>query len=520
MTAKRTPAEGQVINFWGGTPGTEQPAGIWQNVMFEQVKSKNISEEEYSKTQSILAQSVADSFMECWKVKYTYWTQRPDMADPTINTFMKDPNFPSYVSGHSTVSRTASDVLGAIFPDKAETFLNDAKAARDSRLYAGIHFDIDNQEGFSLGHQVGKFIINKLSLDKSNDLHILASGILNPRVTKESDDNKKGILKDLKSSLYFAHNPTNSTTIALVSSDDSSVVKGINGWNLEVKGSDVFWRPGACSSMPSTTFNSRYLGFLNTKDGGIYDPLSPTELIIYDSATKLYSYIASDPLQANLSAISALDDGVGVSYFYFPSKSFTKIDPNYREYNFNSTYIVKREVQIPPYSYIDYMIELPPEFQNTKYIRVDNNFKQIYLTGLEQYSVLENNKFGKTTSIPSNTSFSDLNNPYTSKMVESTNSVDILNMKDNSLYLRVDDDFKINHIKYLDSDKLSNFFTTTSNSDLTSSGDGTGNILQVDKLTKKYNKLLNNSLIKNNREYGGADQILKYLIYTIGLISY
>ena len=60
--------------------------------------------------------------MECWKVKFTYQTKRPDMTDKSIATAMPNPPFPSYVSGHSTFSGAAATVLGHIIPQKITQF--------------------------------------------------------------------------------------------------------------------------------------------------------------------------------------------------------------------------------------------------------------------------------------------------------------------------------------------------------------------------------------------------------------
>lgn len=158
------------INFWGGTPGTEGPAGIWLNVSYpiikDHLKNNFPSDQEkvFARQQSVLSQTLADAFMECWKVKYTYWTARPDMRDKNINTAMANPLFPSYVSGHSTISKAAADVLAIMYPAEQKKFENMAIEARDSRIYAGIHFQVDNLEGFNLGTEIASQIINKLEL--------------------------------------------------------------------------------------------------------------------------------------------------------------------------------------------------------------------------------------------------------------------------------------------------------------------------------------------------------------------
>ena len=79
--------------------------------------------------------------------KYTYWTARPITADPTLDCLIPTPPFPSYTSGHSTISAAAATVLGHLFPDDAAALATRAEEAKDSRLWAGIHFPLDNEMG-------------------------------------------------------------------------------------------------------------------------------------------------------------------------------------------------------------------------------------------------------------------------------------------------------------------------------------------------------------------------------------
>lgn len=162
--AQRDSEWNKKIIFWQGIPGTETPSGIWQNLLFDKIKESGYSDVEYAKYQKILAQSLADSFMECWKVKYTYWTARPSMRIQGIVTSMPDPPFPSYLSGHSTISRTSAVVLSQLFPEHKDFWMNSAEEAKQSRLYAGIHFDIDNREGAKLGEKIGEEIITTMNL--------------------------------------------------------------------------------------------------------------------------------------------------------------------------------------------------------------------------------------------------------------------------------------------------------------------------------------------------------------------
>ena len=66
------------------------------------------------------------------------------------------PNFPGYTSGHSTISAAAAVVMGALLPDKAGYFQAQAAEAAVSRLWGGIHFSHDNDQGLLVGRRIGR----------------------------------------------------------------------------------------------------------------------------------------------------------------------------------------------------------------------------------------------------------------------------------------------------------------------------------------------------------------------------
>ena len=154
-----------VIEFWGGTPGTQAPAGIWQDRLWTEAQGTPLAADDLAlaRAQSALARTVADAFMACWRVKFTWWTARPSMSDPAIAVAMANPPFPGYVSGHSTTSAAAAAVLSWLVPERHDQWWADAAQARDSRLVAGIHFEIDNREGFALGTRVGNLAVARLT---------------------------------------------------------------------------------------------------------------------------------------------------------------------------------------------------------------------------------------------------------------------------------------------------------------------------------------------------------------------
>jgi membrane-associated phospholipid phosphatase len=100
-----------------------------------------------------------DAFIASQDGKFTYWYARPAQLDTSITTLFPAPNFPSYPSNHSALSTARAEVLAYLFPDRADRIRTMGKEAGDSRIWAGIHFEMDNQAGVTLGHNVAqKFI--------------------------------------------------------------------------------------------------------------------------------------------------------------------------------------------------------------------------------------------------------------------------------------------------------------------------------------------------------------------------
>jgi len=108
---------------------------------------------------AMLAAVYYDAYIASNDGKYTYWYLRPHMLDPSITPMFAVPSHPSYPSNHSTLSTARCEVLAYLFPDHAEFIRAVGKEAGDSRIWAGIHYEMDNQAGATLGKAVaGKFI--------------------------------------------------------------------------------------------------------------------------------------------------------------------------------------------------------------------------------------------------------------------------------------------------------------------------------------------------------------------------
>ena len=70
------------------------------------------------------------------------------------------PSHPSYPSNHSSFSAAKAEVLAYLFPSHADFIRAVGKEAGDSRIWAGIHYQIDNIAGSNLGKAVAGVFIN------------------------------------------------------------------------------------------------------------------------------------------------------------------------------------------------------------------------------------------------------------------------------------------------------------------------------------------------------------------------
>jgi hypothetical protein len=199
-TSKTLTAEQRLIaNFWDCNPFAVQfeghmsvglkkisPGGHWMGITGIACKQARLDLETTLLVHTIIALTLHDSFICCWYAKYTTNRVRPESVinryiDEKWQPMLQTPPFPEYPSGHSVISTAAAEVLTQFmgdhfaFTDSVETYLglpsrsfssfNEAAAeARISRLYGGIHFRDAIENGEDLGREIGKLVIDKLSI--------------------------------------------------------------------------------------------------------------------------------------------------------------------------------------------------------------------------------------------------------------------------------------------------------------------------------------------------------------------
>jgi hypothetical protein len=154
-----------IVHFWADGVATPTPPGHWNEIAANDFIQKNFSEVRWARNLALLNMAEFDAAIVTWDTKFTYFNPRPSQLDPRIKTLTGLPNFPAYISGHSTFSGAAAAILGHIVPERKAAYEAMALEAAMSRLYGGIHFRSDSEIGLSVGKNVGNYAVQRALTD-------------------------------------------------------------------------------------------------------------------------------------------------------------------------------------------------------------------------------------------------------------------------------------------------------------------------------------------------------------------
>jgi hypothetical protein len=185
-SATRTADQTTIGTFWSG--------GIW-DYWNEIAQSASLAHHDsLVQDAQLFAQlnvSLADTVIAFYDAKYTYDVWRPQSAirsgfpgftaNPTWTALGKTPAEPSYPGAHAAVSAAGASVLSSFFhgdaqaltvtsevmPGTTRQFSGYAAAANEasaSRVFAGVHTQLDEDAGQQLGASVARFVLHSGSL--------------------------------------------------------------------------------------------------------------------------------------------------------------------------------------------------------------------------------------------------------------------------------------------------------------------------------------------------------------------
>jgi hypothetical protein len=183
-----------IATYWAdGAGATGTPPGHWIAIVGQIARNDGLSLAAVAEAYARVGIAVTDAFIECWNAKYIYNLQRPvtyvqEYINATWLPFITTPPFPTYTSGHSTQSGAAARALTDMFGVKAftDTLHNDhglvppqtprtfgsfdqaAEEAALSRLYGGIHYAFDNNDGLASGQCIGQTIHDRVQFKEDD----------------------------------------------------------------------------------------------------------------------------------------------------------------------------------------------------------------------------------------------------------------------------------------------------------------------------------------------------------------
>jgi membrane-associated phospholipid phosphatase len=162
LSAGRSLEQANSARYWA----TDAPSGKWEGFMRDEIARRHLAPVHAARALALSSVAMYDAFVACWDAKFHYWLLRPISADPTaIRPVFPTPPFPSYPSGHSTISTAAAEVFAELFPDAAATYRAKARDASLSRVYAGVHYRFDVDTGDVLGEKVGQLVVDYMRHD-------------------------------------------------------------------------------------------------------------------------------------------------------------------------------------------------------------------------------------------------------------------------------------------------------------------------------------------------------------------
>jgi hypothetical protein len=167
-TQNATREQMRIINFWADGAGTYTPPGHWNAIASEEFVKNHYSEVRWARNYALLNAALMDAAIICWDTKFFYFNARPCQLNPAIKTLTGVPNFPAYISGHSTFSGAAATVLSYLIPQRRLEFEAMAIEASNSRIYGGIHYRSDCEQGLVAGRKVGNYAVDRAKVDGAN----------------------------------------------------------------------------------------------------------------------------------------------------------------------------------------------------------------------------------------------------------------------------------------------------------------------------------------------------------------
>ena len=192
----RTDDESEIALFWEDGPwGITQP-GHFIYIAMQLLQDRNLGFVELARAMALMGMTQCDASIAVWHNKYHHDVLRPETAirarapqfgnpDPRVRrerrwrSYIPTPEFPAYPSGHSSFGAAAAELIALIHgrddiafsgqsPDQVlwpmmrgvtrywTSLTHMAEENGISRIYGGVHWDIDNTRSLDIGRAIAR----------------------------------------------------------------------------------------------------------------------------------------------------------------------------------------------------------------------------------------------------------------------------------------------------------------------------------------------------------------------------
>ncbi len=196
----RTADESEIALFWEDGPWGITPPGHMIYIAMQLLQDRGLSFIELARAFALIGMTQCDASICAWDNKYHYDILRPESAirvrapalrssDPRValqpgwRSYIPTPEFPAYTSGHSTFGAAAAEMIALLLgrddvafsgrsPDEVlwpqlqgvtRSWTSLSHMADEnglSRLYGGVHWAIDNDQGLKSGRALARHAFN------------------------------------------------------------------------------------------------------------------------------------------------------------------------------------------------------------------------------------------------------------------------------------------------------------------------------------------------------------------------
>lgn len=198
----RTADQSEIALFWEDGPWGITPPGHFMQFAMQILQHRGLDFVDLARAFALLGMTQCDAAISAWDSKYYHDIIRPETAiraraskfanpdirvrsDPNWRSFIPTPEFPSYTSGHSTFGAAATKMISLVngtdkisltgsAPDQVLwpqlkgvsrhwTSLDQMSEENGlSRLYGGVHWQLDHTEGVNAGKAIAKQAYNHI----------------------------------------------------------------------------------------------------------------------------------------------------------------------------------------------------------------------------------------------------------------------------------------------------------------------------------------------------------------------